>query len=466
LNNVVASTHQKPLWRWWPAGALLLLLAGGGLALTSIEPRYQVLLGDQTVASGRNLPRLAAGLRATWADHQARTMTLTAGDQRWTYTLAELGLPDGDSLIGLLHDQAASIPWWERLATSRPTIAVEPPPGWLTERLEAALAPIRAAVEKEPIPATFAIDNQTPIVTPETNGVQIETGQVLQALLAALGAQPHGSPNPAAELALPLTPKVPDVTRASLEAMRLKGVVAEWTTYYDPSIPRADNVERAARAFNGLLLKPGEMLSYNATVGPVDYENGWKEAFVIVNGELVPGIGGGVCQVATTFYGAALRANLEILERHQHQLAVAYIDPSQDAAIAQGWEDLKIRNTTLGHLYIETESGGGSVTFRLYGEVPAGQTVKIESEVLGSVPFETRRIPDPNLAPGKQVVRSNGSRGLRSQAFRSVFMNGELVKRERLSQDYYLPTAHVIAEGPAPKTAAEPPATPDPANNG
>ncbi|HLN63218.1 MAG TPA: VanW family protein [Symbiobacteriaceae bacterium] len=427
------------LRRWFPAGLVVLGVAGAGLALGAVPPRYEVRLRDRPVAAGRDLGALSAGLQARWEGELAREVTLTAGDRSWTYQLADLGLPDGRTqLAAELEAQAGQLPWWERLALSHPVLTVEPPPGWLTEKLEAALLPIRAEVERQPVDATFHIEKQVPVITPETNGTQLETGRVLEAL-KGLGE--------GRQLALPVTDRAPAVTRASLEAMHITRVIAEWTTHYDPSIPRADNVERAARAFNGLILKPGEILSYNATVGPVDEANGWKEAFVIVNGELVPGVGGGVCQVATTFYGAALRANLDILERHPHQLAVAYIAPSQDAAIAQGWEDLKIRNTSLGHLYIETEAGGGSVTFRLYGDQPKDQEVRIESQVLGSRPYPTKVLSDPSLAPGQQVVKVAGNNGLISEAYRAVYVGGKLVKRERLSQDEYLPTTQVVLRG-------------------
>ncbi|HYG57119.1 MAG TPA: VanW family protein, partial [Symbiobacteriaceae bacterium] len=429
--------------RWWAAvGVVVLVLSVGLVAVAAIEPAFEVRLGQRAVGEGRSLAELTEALEAEADRQMAREVTLAYQGQTWTYRLGELGrMADAHQLQQSLAEAAASLPWWQRLAWSRPVLALEEAAGWDTARLEAALQPIREAIEQQPVPASLAIIKREPVITPEVDGVVLETSAVLEAL-KTLGDQ--------STLELPVTQQAPSVTRATLEAMRIKGLVAEWTTWYDPTIPRAENVERAARAFDGLIVKPGEVLSYNGTVGPVDAANGWKEAFVIVNGELVPGVGGGVCQVATTFYGAALRANLDIMERHQHQLAVSYIDPSQDAAIAQGWEDLKIRNTALGHLYIETEAGDGRVTFRLYGEVPEGQEVKIESRVLGSQPFATKKVVDAKLAPGQQVVKTHGNSGLRSEAYRLVYKSGKLVKREHLGTDSYLPTAQVVLVGPEP----------------
>jgi vancomycin resistance protein YoaR len=433
------------------AGFVLVLVAVA-IGLTAVPPRYQVWLGAQPAGSGRNLSALGVTLQEGARRESSRAVTLTGGGQSWSILLRDLGLTSSpEQLPQMLQEAQSRLSWWQRLPWSQPALRVEAGATWDTARFDAALAPVRAALETPGWDATFAIVNRQPVITPSVDGTMVDAQALLQTL-ENLGDR--------TTVDVPLRARPPAVTTAAVEGMGIRRVVSEWTTQYDPTIPRAENVERAARAFNGKLLKPGEMLSYNATVGPVDEANGWREAFVIVSGELVPGVGGGVCQVATTFYGAALRAGLEILERHQHQLAVSYIDPSQDAAIAQGFEDFKIRNTTLGYLYIETESGGGRVTFRLYGDVPGGQSVQIESRVLGSRPFGTKTVVDSALAPGQHVTKVAGHEGLSSEAYRLFYMNGQVVKRELLSRDNYLPTTAVVATGPAPKPAAQPPSPP------
>jgi len=425
----------------WPVALAVAALLSGLLSLLfAVPPVYQVYVGDRHVAGSRHLAELVALVEADVARDLSRTVALTAGENQWYYSLASLGLTPAVDAAAALTEAAQLVPWWQRNGWSRPALHVSGLTTWDAAVLESAIGPVRLALQTEPSPARFAVTNREPVITPEVNGVLVETQAVLVAL-QGLGQSDW--------LEVPLSPKPPAVTRATLESMRIRKLVSQWTTQYDPTIPRAENVERAARAFNGLVIKPGEILSYNATVGPVDAANGWKEAYIIVSGELVPGVGGGVCQVATTFYGAALRANLEILERHPHQLAVTYIEPSQDAAIAQGWEDLKIRNTSPGYIYIETEAGEGRVTFRVYGDAPDGQEVRIESQILGSRPFTSRRIVDPALAPGQQVVKLAGHPGPVSEAYRLVYQDGELVKKELLSRDNYLPTTQVILTGPA-----------------
>lgn len=395
--------------RWWHGAiAAALVVAAGAIALTTIPPVYQVSLNGVAVVRSRSLPQIEQALRAETKQQLDRQVTLETEGRSWPYRLADLGMSlPPDAGVERFTDASKQLPWWQRLAWNRPDIAVTVEAIWDENRLHQAIAPVATSVHREPVSAKLTIVAKAPVITAETNGADVD----VPALLALLKQQPA-----AGAIQVPISKTAPIEMTATLEALRIKRLVAEWTTEYDPSIPRAENVEKAASAFNGLMIKPDEVLSYNTTVGPIELNTGWKTAPVIVNGKLVPGVGGGVCQVSTTFYGAALRANLDIVERHQHQLAVSYIPPSEDAAIAQGWEDFRLRNNTEGYLLIETESGGGRVTFRIYGDVPAEQTVKIESH-----------------------VTSSGGPGLSSEAYRLVYRSGELVKRELLSRDYYLP---------------------------
>ncbi|HEY3364120.1 MAG TPA: VanW family protein [Symbiobacteriaceae bacterium] len=423
--------------KWLGSLGMLILLVAGLATYAGRPPVYAVWLNGRSIGTGRDLPEIAAKVADTLEQQRTRTVTLSAGEQRWEFRLADLGMttpPVQDAIALALKDvdRSSRLPWKQAV------VRVSLQPDWDAERLEMALLPVKAALARAPVPAKLEIRNETPVITPEVMGAAVDT----DGLEAALVAHPEAD-----RLTVPVAPQAPAVTQKSLEAMRIKKLVAEWSTRYDPAIPRGENVARAAKAFNGLILKPGEILSYNATVGPVDAANGWKEAFVIENGRLVPGIGGGVCQVATTFYGAALRANLEILERHQHDLAVTYIDPSQDAAIAQDYQDLKLRNTTLGHLLIQTEAEDGAVTFRLYGDVREGQEVKIESRVLSTTPYPVQKVKDAGLAPGQTVVKNHGNSGYTSEAYRLVYQDGTLLKKEKLSRDSYLPTTEVVAVG-------------------
>lgn len=420
-------------------GLLALALAAtlGPVGLWWTGPSFHLWVNGEPVAEAADAAALQEALTGWAAEATERSVTLEHEGQTWSYRLAELGLTvpleTGRAQIAEAIDRRA---WWQR----RVEVRLELPADSHSPSLEAALAPVRAAVERAPTPASLEAAGEQVSVIPAVDGLSVDSAAI-RAALRDLGKVER--------IRLPVMANPPELTTAAVQGLGIRRLIAEWSTHYDPAIPRAENVERAARAFDGLILKPGEILSYNGTVGPVDASTGWREASVILGGELVPGVGGGVCQVATTFYGAALRANMEILERHPHQLAVGYIPPSEDAAVAQGYQDLKIRNNTRGHVLVRSEADGGTVTFRLYGDLPSGQEIRIESEVTGSLPFPVRAVVDPALAPGQQQPVRGGIPGLTSEAYRLVFADGELVKRELLSRDQYLPTAAVVHTGPA-----------------
>lgn len=433
------------------ASGIPVLLVVCGLALTlgvlagfAAAPRYELYLNAEQIAVGRDPAQLEQALARHVYREMERPIILVSEGRSWTFRRSELGyVIDLDRLRGSLRESVEAFPWWGRIGGPF-MIDLQADGRWEMDRLESAIDPIARELARPAEPAVLQILDRRPVIHPHTEGIRLDS-HVLLAALKSLGGQER--------IDLPLTRLLPEVSSFDLERMGVRRLIAEWSTSYDPSIPRAENVEKAAAALNGKLLRPGEILSYNATVGPISLATGWKQAYVIVGGELVEGVGGGVCQVATTLYGAALRANLEIVERHPHQLAVTYISPSQDAAIAQGWEDLKLRNTTAGHIMIESEAGGGTVTFRIYGDLPEDLDVRIESRVLGSRPFPTKAIYDPSLRPGQFRVKLSGYPGITSEAYRIVSQSGQVIKRELLSRDSYLPTAEVVLTGTPPSPA-------------
>jgi putative cell wall-binding protein len=143
--------------------------------------------------------------------------------------------------------------------------------------------------------------------------------------------------------------------------------LAQYTTYFDPNfINRTENIRLAAKALDGKLLAPGERFSFNKSVGERTVEKGYKEAIIIEGNSFVPGLGGGVCQVSSTLYNAAVLANLEILERHHHTLHIDYVPSGQDATVSFPELDLKFRNNTDKYLLIRSFLNNNALTFKLY----------------------------------------------------------------------------------------------------
>lgn len=130
--------------------------------------------------------------------------------------------------------------------------------------------------------------------------------------------------------------------------------------------PRVQNLLLASRAISGIVIYPGEVFSYNETLGPTTEERGFRQAEIIVKGEKKQGFGGGVCQISSTLYNAALNAGLEIIERHPHSKEVLYVPLNQDAATSYGGIDLKFKNTKLYPIVITSSITENNVIVNIY----------------------------------------------------------------------------------------------------
>ncbi len=229
-------------------------------------------------------------------------------------------------------------------------------------------------------------------------------------------------------------------------------LLSSFTTYYsEDNQNRAHNIQLAAQKLNGCTVGPGEGFSFNARVGARTRANGFLEAPVILEGEFVSGVGGGVCQVSTTVYNAALLAGLSVTEYHPHSLAVGYVEPSRDAMVNGAKCDLQWKNRLGGRVWMVCRADGGALNVRIYG-ARSGVTYAVESAVTGSI-----EPPAPELRVGteEREIRAAKS-GICSEAY-LVRRNADGTQvRERLRRDRYAPVRAVRMVLPDPEPSASP----------
>lgn len=139
--------------------------------------------------------------------------------------------------------------------------------------------------------------------------------------------------------------------------------IASFSTSGGGSAGRTDNLYMAAKYMNGMILAPGDVFSFNKATGPRTFERGYSMAPVVGG----MGIGGGVCQVATTIYNTALEAGMEIIERHPHSIQVGYVRPGRDATVTD-YVDFKFRNSTDKYIQIRSGAGGGHVWVQIWSQ--------------------------------------------------------------------------------------------------
>ena len=250
----------------------------------------------------------------------------------------------------------------------------------------------------------------------------------------------------------------PDYTVSEYKALLFRDVLGQCTTDFNPGNKgRTTNVLLATDFCNGVILMPGDVFSYNDTVGPRTYERGFKDATIYVGNSAEDGVGGGICQVTSTIYYAALRADLKIVERYAHSREVTYVPKGEDATVAWGSKDFKFENNTGFPMKVVTSHKSNNLTVKLYGTNLNNKTVKIETTVLSKTPFEVVYKVDETLAPGTEKVDSNGYTGYQTESYRVVYIDGVEVSRTFENKSTYKKYDKVILHNPKP---AADPATP------
>lgn len=294
----------------------------------------------------------------------------------------------------------------------------------------------RAAVD-----ASYKIEKDQFVITPAVPGQAIQVDPIIQEIK---GRSLIGLPKriPVTVVDVPAS-----VTTESLKDLAFDGIIGEFTTRFNVNDKnRTSNLQAAASKLDKFVLKPGETFSFNDTVGPRTAETGYKDAYIIINNEYVQGIGGGICQVSSTLYSAAVLANLPIIERAPHAVAVGYIPLGQDATVNYPNLDLKFRNDTGSIIYIRTEVKSGSLTVRLYGR-KTGKTVRFEHQIEKETDFQTIRKMDPSLPPGTVVQDQQGSKGYVVKTWKIVKDTTGNETKQLLSQDEYAPAHKILRVG-------------------
>ena len=241
----------------------------------------------------------------------------------------------------------------------------------------------------------------------------------------------------------------PAVTAEELRSSQ--SIIGTFTTNISGSMdnPRNVNVINAARHINGIVVQPGEVFSTNQNFGEMSYANGYRYAPIILNGQFVDGIGGGVCQISSTLYMALLFAEMEIVERRNHSLRVGYIDWAMDATLAGTWIDLRWRNNTDYPVTVEALVRDGQVVINIFGNETRseGRSLSFTPVHIENIPYSETIIEDPDLLYGERVVESRGTIGQRWALYKNVSENGVQVDRYRVNTSTYRTVDAVVRIG-------------------
>ncbi|MFA5839724.1 MAG: VanW family protein [Candidatus Margulisiibacteriota bacterium] len=296
------------------------------------------------------------------------------------------------------------------------------------DTLGAVLKSLAEAVHSDPRDASFLLTEETGgfHVESEQNGKELNIPKSLEDVKAALGRGEK-----IILLAIKETP--PKIREVDLRAFPPAWKLASYTTYYGnhDSPNRIHNIKLIASWMNDTILMPGDIFSVAKAIGDVTAERGFKEAFVITGGELVPQLGGGACQTATTLYNAVSLADIKVIERRNHSFYFAIYPLGRDAGVYPGQLDMKFENDTGHPILIKAVATNRRLSFRIYG-TPTGKSVKFTyPRILGAT--SNGYVP---MSLGS-VIASDAP--FRTSVVRTVYdAEGKKTKEETISSFYKL----------------------------
>lgn len=251
------------------------------------------------------------------------------------------------------------------------------------------------------------------------------------------------------EYVIKLTITKPKVTLSQIGSEAFPDQLATFTTRYDVSdVDRSTNLQIACQKINGKVILAGETFSYNQTLGPRTVAAGYKNGKIYSGGEVVDGIGGGICQISSTLYNAVLMANLQIVERRNHQFVTSYVPAGRDATVVYGVTDFKFKNTRQYPVRIVASAKNGIATVSIYGIKEENEyTFSFNTKTIATIPYTTQYQEDASLTAGKEVIKQKGTNGLTTETYITKMLNGKVISTTLLSRDTYSAMTRIVIKG-------------------
>jgi len=302
--------------------------------------------------------------------------------------------------------------------------------------MENFIAEIASEINRPPRGGTFELEDGKVIrfALPQ-EGFEVEVGKAKMAVFEAVL-----NPN-SVEVDLPV--KVTEIGNDTNKYGIRKLLAMGSSNFEGSSAGREHNVDLASSRLDGILIPPGEVFSFNNSLGEVTSQTGYRTSYIIKNGRTILGVGGGVCQVSTTMFRAALNAGLPIVERAAHAYRVHYYEhdkgPGFDATVYAPSPDLKFKNDTPAHILIKRTFNAETkeLKFSLYG-TDDGRKVNITEPIIHSQtpPPEPAYIEDDSLPPGEQKKVDWAAWGAKVSVKRKVTRNGEVLQEDIFYSNY------------------------------
>jgi len=334
---------------------------------------------------------------------------------------------------------------------------LNPSGGYFTDKIDDELEKIIDKVNRPAQNPTFVFnEGRVEEFTPAKEGVVVIQDDFKNAFVGAL-KKVESEDISAVQIDIPVLKTDPEFKTEDVNNLGIKELIGRGSSRFRGSITsRVHNINLAASKLNGLLIRPGDVFSFNSALGDVSKFTGYKEAYVIKDGKTVLGDGGGVCQVSTTLFRAALNAGLPIIERRAHSYRVGYYEqdsgPGLDATVYDPTTDLKIKNDTPGHILIQASADvtNYSLVFELYGTSDGRIAEVSKPDITDSTPPpEDLYVDEPTLPQGEVKQIEFKAWGARVN-FDYTVTRGEEIIFEKTFYSNYKPWQAVFLRGTGP----------------
>ncbi len=321
---------------------------------------------------------------------------------------------------------------------------LDPKGDYNQEKVNELVYQVARDINREPQNAKFEFENgRVKEFAAAKDGIALKTEELNNQIIQSLESL-QNTDEELLSLTAPVEKTPPKVATAEVNDLGIKELIGRGTSRFRGSISsRVHNIALAASRINGTLIPPGTVASFNQMVGEVDKLTGYREAYIIKDGQTILGDGGGVCQVSTTFFRAALDAGLPIIERRAHAYRVGYYEQDRpvgfDATVYAPTTDLKIKNDTPTHILVQayTDTKNMTLTFEFYG-TSDGRTATTTRPIVTDVtePPEDLYIDDPNLPAGEIKQIDYKAWGAKSRFTYTVTRDSETIYQKTFYSTY------------------------------
>ncbi len=314
-----------------------------------------------------------------------------------------------------------------------------------TATAEAYLEANKATLVTEAVDNTVKLENGSFVFVEGSEGVALLSGKSAVKIADYISTEWDGSD---ATIELLTAEDSPRGTKEELST--ISDVLGTYHTNFGTVVNgRTNNIKNGASKLNGLVIYPGETVSVSDAIGPTTAENGYYPAGSYENGTTVETYGGGICQVSTTLYNAVLRAELEIVTRAAHSMVVSYVEPSMDAAIADGVKDFQFKNNQDTPIYIDAYTSGGELYFTIYGKETRDSNRRIEfvSEVTSQTDPEKEWVAVADQPVGYYETTTKPHIGYTARLWKITYVNDVETERKIINNSKYAASKEVISVG-------------------